>query len=498
MKKTLLIGVLAWVVALPAYGAKPTLQQGLKLYQRHHYREAAHLLHSQLGNSDTSQEAALQLSFGMASLANARCYDQLYQAALAVQHDYLKHLVAAQQPKESRSRLAGFYLAKAHLASGDFKAAATGLERFLTYADTPEDARIEARVTLGTVYHLLGRSKKSQTTWSTVPSQSPIARTFLAAAYQRTGQTRQQPAQMADAALSELTASGNKLAVQCAGSLLGISNQTGQVAQGFKILNHTNLQAFAHEEVLAANKTIRFYDPTLLRHLADFYNLAAIQALQKAMAAKQAKTRSAAVYYLGEAYDQAGQSQAAVDAFSQFLANHPQPKSIKQRARVQQAALKMRLNPPTDPPASLQPFIRPDAGPALISDVVLACSELQIDCPPEAVKRASALWQQSQGRPPVNLSLALGRHYRQQAQYAKALVHLEGGRDKSRKNRIETNPPVMLIELARAYYHSRQFSEALEIYFEMSKQFPAVRQIQVAIQGIYAMEEQSAGDAKIF
>ncbi len=497
MKKALLIGVLAWVAALPAYGAKSALQQGLKLYQRHHYREAAQLLHSQLGHSGTQQEAALQLSFGMASLANARCYDQLYQAALAVQHDYLKHLAAARQPKASRSRLAVFYLAKAHLASGDFKAAATGLERFLAHADTPAGARIEARVALGTVYHLLGRSIKSKTTWSTVPSQSPLARTFLAAAYQRTGQTRQHPVQMAETALSELTANGDKLAVQCAAALLGISNQTGQVARGFQILRQTDLQAFAHEEVLAAHKTIRFYDPTLLRHLADFYNLAAIQALQKAMAAKQAKTRSAAAYYLGEAYDQAGQAQAAVDVFSQFLANPPQPKTIKQRARVQLAALKMQLNPPADPPASLQPFIRPDAGPALISDVVLKCSELQIDCP-EAVKRASSLWQQSQGRPPFRLCLALGRHYRQKAQYPKALVHLESGRDKSRKNRIETNPPVMLIELARAYYHTRQFSEALEIYFEMSKQFPAVRQIQVALQGIYAMEEQSAGDAKIF
>jgi hypothetical protein len=56
----------------------------------------------------------------------------------------------------------------------------------------------------------------------------------------------------------------------------------------------------------------------------------------------------------------------------------------------------------------------------------------------------------------------------------------------------------MLVNLADAYYYTRKFSEALEIYFEMSKQFPAIRQIQVALQGIYSMEQQSAGDAKIF
>ncbi len=32
----------------------------------------------------------------------------------------------------------------------------------------------------------------------------------------------------------------------------------------------------------------------------------------------------------------------------------------------------------------------------------------------------------------------------------------------------------------------------------MSKEFPVVRQIQKAMQGIYLMENKSAGDVKIF
>ena len=75
---------------------------------------------------------------------------------------------------------------------------------------------------------------------------------------------------------------------------------------------------------------------------------------------------------------------------------------------------------------------------------------------------------------------------------------MEAGRDKSNKNRIEFNDPQMLIYLSEAYYRTKKFSEALEIYFEMRKQFPAVRQIQVVMQGVYSMEQKSAGDAKIF
>ena len=65
------------------------------------------------------------------------------------------------------------------------------------------------------------------------------------------------------------------------------------------------------------------------------------------------------------------------------------------------------------------------------------------------------------------------------------------------KNKIEYNNPVMLVSLASAYYRTKKFSEALEIYFEISKQFPSVRQIQIAMQGVYSMEQKSAGDAKI-
>ena len=56
----------------------------------------------------------------------------------------------------------------------------------------------------------------------------------------------------------------------------------------------------------------------------------------------------------------------------------------------------------------------------------------------------------------------------------------------------------MLVALADLYYRTKKFSESLEIYFEMGKQFPAVRPIQEALQGIYSMEHQSAGDAKLF
>jgi hypothetical protein len=55
----------------------------------------------------------------------------------------------------------------------------------------------------------------------------------------------------------------------------------------------------------------------------------------------------------------------------------------------------------------------------------------------------------------------------------------------------------MLAGLAEAYYRTKKFSEGLEIFFEMSHEFPVVRQIQEAVQGVYSMEQRSAGDVRI-
>jgi hypothetical protein len=74
---------------------------------------------------------------------------------------------------------------------------------------------------------------------------------------------------------------------------------------------------------------------------------------------------------------------------------------------------------------------------------------------------------------------------------------MEAGRDKSNKNKIEANDPEMLTGLAEAYYRTKKFSEGLEIFFEMSQEFPVVRQIQEAVQGVYSMEQRSAGDVRI-
>ena len=113
-------------------------------------------------------------------------------------------------------------------------------------------------------------------------------------------------------------------------------------------------------------------------------------------------------------------------------------------------------------------------------------------------QRAVAAVETGEGKRFFNLNIALGRYYFGKRDYKSAAVYMEAGRDKGNKNKIEYNDAVMLVDLAETYYRTKKFSEALEIFFEMGKQFPEVRQIQEALQGVYSMEHKSAGDVKIF
>ena len=134
--------------------------------------------------------------------------------------------------------------------------------------------------------------------------------------------------------------------------------------------------------------------------------------------------------------------------------------------------------------------------PEVLADIVLGCADAQAPCG-KVLARAGQVTEAGDGRRVQRLNFALGSYHLRKKDYPRAIFHMEAGRDKSNKNKIEANDPEMLAGLAEAYYRTKKFSEGLEIFFEMSKEFPVVRQIQEAMQGVYSMEQRSAGDVKI-
>jgi tetratricopeptide (TPR) repeat protein len=465
----------------------------MKLYKMHRYEEAATVLRSSLASVDPGSRGIAHLSLGLVYLKNAELYRQLFRTSVLVHLDYLEKLVAFRG--EARSRLVNLYMGETLLEGGRSGEAARAFERLLLDKGVQENYREIARVKLGLSYHLAGNGQKAKALWKGVNQGDPEVLSELAAAYSKADLASENPRALCEEALALAKQSGNGMPIRVITNALGVYVKAGLIEKGLDVLRLTDLKAFSSEEVIGENKVLRFYDLSLLDNLATLYGKASIEYLVKATT--DDRSRNGANYYLGEAYAVLGSTDRSAEVTSSFISSDGAPKRFKAKAKVREAALLYLQGSKTEAMDRWNELLqkRPNS-PDLLADILSACSRLAVECS-EMVTKAAALAEVGKGKQFSSVNVALGRYYLGKKDYGKTIAYMETGRNKGKKNRIEYNDPLMLVNLAEAYYQTMRFSEALEIYFAMSKQFPAVRQIQVAIQGMYSMEQKSAGDARI-
>ena len=465
----------------------------MALYRMHRYEDAATVLRSSLASVEAGRQGIAHLSLGLVYLKNAELYRELYLNSVSVHLDYLEKLAAFQG--ETRSRLVDLYLGEVLLEEGKSGEAARAFERFMLDKRVEEKYREIARVELGLCYHLQGSGQKAKGLWKRVNQRGPEVLSELAAAYSKAGLAGENPWAMCDKALALAKQSGNGMAIRVIKNALGVYANAGLIEKGLGLVGLTDLKAFSSEEVIGENKVLRFYDLALLDNLAKLYGKASIQYLTKARAHEG--SRDAANYYLGEAYAVLGSFDRSAEVTSSFISSDGAPQQFKAKAKARQAALLYLRGQKTEAMDRWNELLQQHPNsPDLLADILSACNRLGLDCN-EIVAKAGDLAEAREGKKFSSVKVALGRYYLGKKDYEKTISYMEAWRNKGKKNRIEYNDPLMLINLAEAYYQTMRFSEALEIYFAMSKQFPAVRQIQVAMQGVYSMEQKSAGDARI-
>jgi tetratricopeptide (TPR) repeat protein len=487
----LLIGTVC-LIASRASAADDPVQKAMKAYEKHRYEDAARDLRAALPSLEQSKQSPARLTLGMIYLRNAELHRELAQVSLAVNADYLKRL--AGDHGAGRSRYSDLYLGLALLEGGKADTAQAPLEQFLAGSG---DARYKAIATiaLGTAVNLKGDTQKAQELWGSMKSSDPEVKTELAAAYSRAGVAAKDPVSLCDEALADVRKGGRPVSPIAAKNCLGVYARAGSLDKGFDLLQRADMKAYSYRETIGKNKVITFYDLQVLPNLAEFYLQASLASLEKAASDPQLK--GIASYYLGEAQMLAGNADQAAKATAAFLAASQMPPQYKNKAMVRQGALQHQKGRQAEAIGVWDELTQKQPGdPELLADILVTCGKLRIDCPRVAQTSAAAV-EAGDGKRYAILNVGLGRYYLSRKDTAKAVSYLEAGRDKGNKNKIESNDPAMLVDLSDAYYRTKKFSEALEIYFEMGKQFPPVRQIQEALQGIYSMEHKSAGDVKI-
>lgn len=494
MKKFVFLFWFCILTAASAHSADDAASRAMKLFEKRHYSEAVFALRADLPSVAQGRQGAAYLTLGMLYLKNAELHRELYRESLSVHLDYLKKIVSAQS--KDRSRFVDLYMGEALLEAGKIAAALTHLEKFAADKSVKQKYKDIASASIGLGLFLQNDKQKAEETWSGLNTSDPEIKMSLAAAYSKAGLREKKPVALADEGLTDLRKSSSAPTMRDIKNVITVYATTGLSDKGLDLIKRADLKAFSFQESLGRTKVINFYDPSLLNDLSDLYLQAGIASLEKA--AEDAKLRDTANYYLGEAYALSGSIDQSARATASFISSPQMPQQYRDKAAVRQAANQYQKGRQSDAIGTWNDLAKKQPGdPDLLAEILLACDRLKVDCP-TMVEKAVASVEAGEGKRFSTLNIAVGRYYLGRKDYAKAVSYIEAGRDKGNKNKIESNDPLMLVSLADAYYRTKKFSEALEIYFEMSKQFPEVRQIQEALQGIYAMEHKSAGDVKIF
>jgi tetratricopeptide (TPR) repeat protein len=394
--------------------------------------------------------------------------------------------LAAQTGRE-RSVLVSLYYGEYLTGSGNSKEGAAQLHRFI------EQKNIAAP------YRDIAQSTLSVTQKSAPPvarSGDPLARSQLAAVLSLSPARRSEAVAQADQALAELSKASPVLPIRAVTNAIGVYARSGQTAKAFALLDSANIGQPSYEEVIDNNKVLRFYDAALLGNLAELDQAEAERLLLQVK--DDAHYKSIATYFLVELHLSNDQFGKAAALLPELLAASDLPVAYRDRLVLMQAVLDVRTGKAARGNTAFAELAKKfGQDPVLLSETLSACVRYKAACP-SVTASARTLAAANQGEKYRSLHFAVGEQYAAEGKNELALQELETARDKSNKNRMDANDPLLLVRLADLYFSSKNFSESLEIYFEMSKEFPAVRQLQETCQGIYSTEYRSAGDAKIF
>jgi tetratricopeptide (TPR) repeat protein len=482
--------------AAPARGADDPVSAAVKLLEKRRYGQATRSLEDALARLDAEHRAQAQLVLGTVYLRNADLHEALARTAAAAELDYLDKLLKT--GTEGRSRYARLYLAEALLARGAAREAGRHFEQVRADPGIESRYRAIAGIGLGSALWAQGDTERARALWAGADGASGVQGpeiTLARAAAQ--GRARLADAKFLRRVADDSGRSG-EASPRAQRYLIEIYLAAGAPDQALAVARAADWGAASYVERFKAAKgtakTIGFYDLALLTDLAQLYRELARLRLEQA--ASDARMKPSAEYYLAEALSDLGANGEAATSAQAFLARPQAPAQFRERARARAALIAYRQGRGAEAEGAWAAMAEQASDPEVLADIVLGCTEARAQCA-KALARAGQVAEAGDGRRNQRLNFALGSYHLRKKDYARAIAYMETGRDKSNKNKIEANDPEMLAGLAEAYYRTKQFSEGLEIFFEMSQEFPVVRQIQEAVQGVYSMEQRSAGDVRI-
>ncbi len=483
-------------------GAADFRNAGAQAYRSGRYDPGIRAIRAELiriGPAASPSRAEALYLLGRLELRKAELMHELARAARRHTIDHLGRLASGPTPL----RRAPYFLGVARMEQGERDGATSAFRqalRVIPATATGEDLVVRQLVELRAA--ALG-GKPVALPPSADPRVAAEAGFLLATA----GRDAPRGLALAEAALVQAARRAGAPPASVVRAAAGARLAAGRIDEALALLERDEAHAAASMEKSGSLLAVHYYDVAVLRLMAEAYVKAASRDLEAALAAggDQANLREAAAFSAARARLLGGQPKAAIELLTGLdrpatlgPAGASRVKAVVARAR---AASKGRAEA-----ARLFEDALANAGsdPDVLAEVAdyvadaYARGEADSKLVEAALARAGQVADGWPRRLPPQLAAGLAAlTLAAGGNAATQVAQFERGRDKAAKNRLDANDPVVLARLAQAQARARLFSEALEIYFEMSKAYPEVRQVQEALQGVYAAEQVAGGEVRI-
>lgn len=462
--------------AAPA-AVKPGLEGAQELFRQNHWEEARVHLRSQWGSLSEKDRPTATFLIGRSYVREAEFYRASHRVGAEVGLAYLEELGAARANRGVAwiPLFKGLYEVE---VGRNAEAECTLLA--VASSALPPEWRAAARFRRALAVHRLGRVQESATALKDPAPEGRFCRLLLG------GAAEPPPAPPKE---------GRRERLLTAALLF----RAGRTAEAESLLAGLNPDLPDVEDKSDPKKLLRFHDPLVTNAWERIGWERAVAALSPLAAGAPGAEKGLAAFYVGLSLFRLG----VPDESAKFLRGASAPSlgpELQSSARLLLAPSAWKVRAPTG--AELLTLWE---GTQAQPDAVLLWDEIRrgdlAKAEPFLTKleaRLRDLLQSSSERPPGALVGRWGLARLGRADDpAVLLAALSEHRDKSNKNKLEWNDPLLLMALSAASYRNREYPQALETLFELSKTFPGLRALQWNLQGIYAARQRAGGEARI-
>jgi hypothetical protein len=475
----LLAGGLAVVGSPEARAAvKPGLAGAQELFQANRWEDARAHLRSAWASLPQAERGTATFLIGRSYAREAEFYRWLRRVGADVGLGYLSELQAARMNR--RVAWIPLFAALYQLDAGRDREAERALAAAAALPGVTADWKVVARLRRAAALERLGRAGDAPGVANDASTEARYWRLVL------TGK--------ADPAVTP-SGPGRRERLQASCLLFRASRAPAAAA----LLSEVSLDAPDVEESGEANKVLRFHDPLVLEAWERTLWERAVWTLRPLAVGGVGAEKALAGYYTGLGLFFVGAGDEAARYLKEASAA-PVGDELRATARLLAAGAGWKSRPPaaeelsalwestrggTDASLAWYELKRPEL--AQMEPFASQLDERLRDLPGAAPERPSGavvgrwgLVQLARGEDPALLGTALWE-----------------ARNKSNKNKLEWNDPLLLLALSAADYRNQQYAQALETLFELSKTFPGLRSLQWNLQGVYAARQKAGGEARI-